>query len=293
MSEVAKFREAADSAATFDAESRARRARREDGSGRGPACSYDSAVAAGGRHRHSPHPGTGRPILARGLSCASWPTWAVSGGSRRPGKRLLLIRAEEEVTPQAESLPDADFPGVLKRPGTHVREDEKDRFVVAEVQVESPPGLLKQECRARRRSRQSEFRSPSRSSGSRLGISGTSSGHFSLELYGPAPETPCGDPPGGRGQGARRTPRPSADRPALRKDLARLAASPDGRSDLDRQEPRNDQILSIQELAMGDSPALRRTRTTSQILRKSTAIPPAPPPWSSYWSTRSISGRRD
>lgn len=60
-----------------------------------------------------------------------------------PENDASLIRTGEPVALKLNPFPTRTFRGVLERPGSHVREDEKDRFIVAEVQVESPPGLLK------------------------------------------------------------------------------------------------------------------------------------------------------
>jgi hypothetical protein len=60
-----------------------------------------------------------------------------------PENDISLIHAEEEVSLKLNPFPTRTFRGVLKRPGSHVRDDEKERFVVAEVQVENAAGLLK------------------------------------------------------------------------------------------------------------------------------------------------------
>jgi len=144
MSDVAKFREAADSAATFDAQSRlaelgAKMALEEDRLARTTLRSPLAGVIVTPRIQER-----AGQFLARGSElCVVADVGSVLAEVGVPENDSSLIRAEEAVTLKLNPFPTRIFRGVLKRPGTHVREDEKDRFVVAEVQVESPPGLLK------------------------------------------------------------------------------------------------------------------------------------------------------
>jgi RND family efflux transporter MFP subunit len=60
-----------------------------------------------------------------------------------PETEAFLVRVGEPVTLKLNPYPTRIFRGSVTRVGAHVREDGKDRFVVAEVRIENPEGLLK------------------------------------------------------------------------------------------------------------------------------------------------------
>jgi hypothetical protein len=60
-----------------------------------------------------------------------------------PETEASLIRVGESVALKLNPYPTRLFRGTLVRPGTHVREEGLERFVVAEVQIDEPSGLLK------------------------------------------------------------------------------------------------------------------------------------------------------
>ena len=60
-----------------------------------------------------------------------------------PETEVSLIHAGEPVALKLNPYPTRTFRGTLTRPGTHVREEGKDRFVVAEVKIEDHSNLLK------------------------------------------------------------------------------------------------------------------------------------------------------
>ncbi len=58
-----------------------------------------------------------------------------------PEADASLIRAGEAVALKLNPYPTRLFHGKVTRPGSHVRQEGEDRFVIAEVRVESPAGL--------------------------------------------------------------------------------------------------------------------------------------------------------
>ena len=60
-----------------------------------------------------------------------------------PESDASLIRVGQPVSLKLDSYPTRLFHGKLTLPGTHVREEGKERFLVTEVQIENPDGLLK------------------------------------------------------------------------------------------------------------------------------------------------------
>jgi multidrug efflux pump subunit AcrA (membrane-fusion protein) len=54
-----------------------------------------------------------------------------------------LLKAGEPVALKLNTYPTRTFRGSVSRVGSFVREEGKERFVIAEVQVENPDGLLK------------------------------------------------------------------------------------------------------------------------------------------------------
>jgi multidrug efflux system membrane fusion protein len=143
-SDVARFREAADSSAMFEAQSKlgelkARMVLEEDRLARTTLRAPLSGVIVTPRieERVGQFLGKGSEL------CVVADVASVLAEVSVPENDISLIHAEEEVSLKLNPFPTRTFRGVLKRPGSHVRDDEKERFVVAEVQVENAAGLLK------------------------------------------------------------------------------------------------------------------------------------------------------
>ena len=60
-----------------------------------------------------------------------------------PENDATLVQSGEPVAIKLNPYPTRLFRGTVTRPGTHVRQEDKDRFIVAEVRIENPDGLLK------------------------------------------------------------------------------------------------------------------------------------------------------
>ena len=60
-----------------------------------------------------------------------------------PEEDLSLVRTGERVALKLNPYPTRLFHGSVTRAGSHVREEGKERFAIAEVQIEDPGGLLK------------------------------------------------------------------------------------------------------------------------------------------------------
>jgi RND family efflux transporter MFP subunit len=143
-SDVARFREAADSSAMFEAQSKlgelkARMVLEEDRLARTTLRAPLSGVIVTPRieERVGQFLGKGSEL------CVVADVASVLAEVGVPENDISLIHAEEDVSLKLNPFPTRTFRGVLKRPGSHVRDDEKERFVVAEVQVENAAGLLK------------------------------------------------------------------------------------------------------------------------------------------------------
>ena len=54
-----------------------------------------------------------------------------------------LLRTGEPVAIKLNTYPTRTFSGSVSRVGAFVREEGKERFVIAEVRIENPDGLLK------------------------------------------------------------------------------------------------------------------------------------------------------
>jgi hypothetical protein len=143
-SEVAKFREAADSAAMFDAQSRlqelkAKMALEESRLARTSLRTPLAGIIVTPRIEER----VGQFLTKGSEFCVVADVGNVLAEVAVPESEVSLIHSGESVALKLNPFPTRVFRGVLTRPGSHVREDEKERFVIAEVQVECPPGVLK------------------------------------------------------------------------------------------------------------------------------------------------------
>ncbi len=83
-------------------------------------------------------------FLTRGAElCVVADTGSVLAEVAVPEVEASLIRSGEPVALKLNPYPTRVFRGSVTRVGSHVREDGRDRFVVSEVRVENPAGLLK------------------------------------------------------------------------------------------------------------------------------------------------------
>ncbi len=143
-SDAARFQEAADSAAMFDAQSKkeelkARIALEEDRLARTSLRAPSAGVIVTPRIEER----VGQ-FLAKGTElCVVADVGSVLAEVAVPETEASLIRVGQTVALKLNPYPTRTFRGTLVRPGTHVREEGQERFVVAEVQIDHPSGLLK------------------------------------------------------------------------------------------------------------------------------------------------------
>jgi len=143
-SEVARFREAGDSASTFAAgarreELRARIAMEEE------RFAYTTlrAPVAGVIVTPRIEERVGQ-LLTKGTElCVVADTGNVLAEVAVPEVEASLIRVDQQVDFKLNSYPRRTFHGVLTRVGSHVRTDGEDRFLVCEARAENPGGLFK------------------------------------------------------------------------------------------------------------------------------------------------------
>jgi RND family efflux transporter MFP subunit len=142
--DVAKHRDAGDSAAMFEAQSRRDEARaklafEEDRFARTSLRAPISGVIVTPRVEER----VGQ-LLTNGTElCVVADVGEVTAEVSVPESEASLIRVGQPVSLKLDSYPTRLFRGKLTLPGTHVREEGKERFIVTEVQVENPGGLLK------------------------------------------------------------------------------------------------------------------------------------------------------
>ena len=144
QSEVARHREAADSAATFESQSRleetgAKVALEEDRLARTSLRAPVAGVIVTPRIEER----VGQVLTKGSELCVVADVGSVLAEVAVPETEAALIRAGEKVALKLNPYPTRTFRGTLTRPGTHVREEGTERFVIAEVQIENGSGLLK------------------------------------------------------------------------------------------------------------------------------------------------------
>jgi RND family efflux transporter MFP subunit len=143
-SEVARYREAGDSASMFEAtakrdELKARIAMEQD---RFEKTSLRAPV--GGTIVTPRIDERVGQFLTRGTElCVIADTASIFAEVAVPEVEASLIAAGEPVALKLNPYPTRTFRGVLTRVGSHVRDDGKDRFIVCEARAPNPGGVLK------------------------------------------------------------------------------------------------------------------------------------------------------
>lgn len=143
-SDAARFQEAADSAAMFEAQSKrdelaARIALEEDRLARTSLRAPSAGVIVTPRVEER----VGQFLTKGSELCVIADAGSVLAEVGVPETEISLIREGELVALKLNPYPTRTFRGTLTRPGTHVREEGKDRFVVAEVSIQDHSNLLK------------------------------------------------------------------------------------------------------------------------------------------------------
>ena len=144
QSEIARFRDSADSAGMFEAQSKleemkARVALEE----KRLADTNLRAPVAGTIVTPRIEERVGQFLTKGGEFCVIADVGSVMAEVAVPEEDAALIRRGERVALKLNPYPTRTFRGVLGRPGSHVRVEGDERFVVAEVQVESDGEMLK------------------------------------------------------------------------------------------------------------------------------------------------------
>lgn len=143
-SEIARFRESGDSAAMFEAQSKldemkARVALEEkrlaDTNLRAPVAGIIVTPRIEER--------VGQFMTKGSEFCVVADVGIITAEVAVPEEEASLIRPGEQVTLKLNPYPTRTFRGVLERPGSHVRVEGDERFVVAEVRVDSSEEQLK------------------------------------------------------------------------------------------------------------------------------------------------------
>ena len=142
--DVAKHRDAGDAAAMFEAQSRrdeakAKLAYENDRFARTSLRAPISGVIVTPRVEER----VGQLLTNGAELCVVADVGRVMAEVSVPESDASLIRVEQPVSLKLDSYPTRLFHGKLTLPGTHVREEGKERFLVTEVQIENPDGLLK------------------------------------------------------------------------------------------------------------------------------------------------------
>ncbi len=143
-SDVARFREAADSSALFEAtskrdEMKAKIALEEDRLARTSLRAPVAGVIVTPRLEER-----AGQYLTRGTElCVVADVGTVLAEVAVPEVDTALIRAGQSVALKLNTYPTSVFRGTVTRPGAHVRQEEKESFVITEVRVENAGDLLK------------------------------------------------------------------------------------------------------------------------------------------------------
>ncbi|HKF42684.1 MAG TPA: GAF domain-containing protein [Thermoanaerobaculia bacterium] len=143
-SDVARFQEAADSAQMFEARSkrdelRARIALEEDRVARTTLRAPTAGVIVTPRIEER----VGQYMTKGTELCVVADAGRVLAEVGVPESEVSLIKTGQPVSLKLNPFPTRTFRGTLVRPGTHVREEGEDHFVVAEVEVADHANLLK------------------------------------------------------------------------------------------------------------------------------------------------------
>ena len=259
-SDVARYREAGDSAALFEATSKreelkARIALEQDRLARTRLVSPAAGVIVTPRIEER----VGQYLTKGNELCVVADVGTVIAEVAVPENDATLVQPGEPVAIKLNPYPTRLFRGTVMRPGTHVRQEDKDRFIVAEVRIENADGLLKTGMQGQ--AKVSTVRVPPdrrASSASPSAGPGTRSGPSFLEHRPPLPQAPRRSASRGDREGSRPTPRPSGRETGAPQEPRHPAAGPDGRGAVDRQEPGDDEVSPVQERQLAAHPPLRR-----------------------------------
>ena len=143
-SEVTRFRESGDSPNMFEATSRRDEARaklelEEDRLNRTSLRASTSGVIVTPRIEER----VGQ-LLTRGSElCVIADSGSVVAEVAVPESDAFLVHPGQPVALKLNTYPTRIFRGTVARPGSHVRQEEKESFVIAEVQIENAGSLLK------------------------------------------------------------------------------------------------------------------------------------------------------
>ena len=143
-SDVARYREAADSAALFEAtskreEMKAKIALEQDRLARTQLVSPAAGVIVTPRIEER----IGQYFTKGSELCVVADVGTVVAEVAVPENDATLVQSGQPVAIKLNPYPTRLFRGTVLRPGTHVRQEDKDRFIVAEVRIDNPDGLLK------------------------------------------------------------------------------------------------------------------------------------------------------
>jgi len=143
-SDVARYREAGDSAALFEAtskreEMKAKIALEQDRLARTQLVSPAAGIIVTPRIEER----VGQYFTKGSELCVVADVGTVVAEVAIPENDATLVQPDEPVAIKLNTYPTRLFRGSVTRPGTHVRQEDKDRFIVAEVRIENADGLLK------------------------------------------------------------------------------------------------------------------------------------------------------
>lgn len=143
-SDVSRYRDAGDSAALFEAtskreEMKARITLEEDRLARTRLVSPATGVIVTPRIEER----VGQYLTKGSELCVVADVGTFLAEVAVPENDATLVQQGERVAIKLNPYPTRLFRGTVTRPGSHVRQEDKDRFIVAEVRIDNPDGLLK------------------------------------------------------------------------------------------------------------------------------------------------------
>jgi RND family efflux transporter MFP subunit len=143
-SDIARFREAGDSGALFEAQSRLDEVKARIALEEHRLANTDlRAPVAGMIVTPRIEERVGQFMTKGAEFCVVADIGSITAEVAVPEDDASLIHPGQRVSLKLNPYPTRSFAGVLARPGSHVRQEDKDRFVVAEVQVQNAADLLK------------------------------------------------------------------------------------------------------------------------------------------------------
>jgi multidrug resistance efflux pump len=143
-SDIARFREAGDSGALFEAQSRLNEAKARIALEESRLANTDLRAPVAGMIVTPRIEERAGQFMTKGAEfCVVADIGSITAEVAVPEDDASLIHPGQRVALKLNPYPTRSFAGVLARPGSHVREEDKERFVVAEVQVQNAADLLK------------------------------------------------------------------------------------------------------------------------------------------------------